>query len=133
VREREERFRVLQPLSQLNSGQAMASFDDRKHAVLQGLASDAKDKSRAGGVDAPIAPLVARINCHSSYCTTSSCSGRVSVFSESDPDDGGGAPSVGKKTRTKKGGDWVYVSHETAVEGEVSNPGGAHLLLQLFV
>lgn len=88
----------------------MADFDERKHAVLQGLASDEKDKSRAGGVDAPIAALIDRINGHPLYFTTSSCSGRISIFSEDD----------GKKTKkNKKGGDWVYVSHATAVDSEV--------------
>lgn len=101
----------------------MADFDDRKQAVLQGLASEVKDKSRAGGVDAPIAALIDRINWHPQYFTTSSCSGRISIFSESTPDDGGGhdgeTATVGKKTKKKKGGDWVYVSHAPAVETEV--------------
>lgn len=99
----------------------MASFDDRKREVLEGLASDAKDKSRAGGVDAPIASLINRINLHPQYFTTSSCSGRISIFSESAPDDG--AKNVecytGKKTSKKKGGDWVYVSHDPGLESEV--------------
>jgi len=99
----------------------MADFDDRKQAVLEGLASDVRDKSRAGGVDAPIASLIDRINRHPQYFTTSSCSGRISIFSESAPDDSGGASTVGKKTKKKKGGDWVYVSHETAAESEVRN------------
>lgn len=106
----------------------MASFEARKHAVLESLASDARDKSRAGGVDAPIADLIHRINQHPFFFTTSSCSGRVSIFSEPTPksvstaDDACVEATANSAVKTKKkGGDWVYVSHETASEDEVSH------------
>ena len=110
----------------------MASFEARKQAVLESLASDARDKSRAGGVDAPIADLIHRINQHPFFFTTSSCSGRVSIFSEATPksvsvsetaaDDGRvEATAIGAVKTKKKGGDWVYVSHETALGDEVSH------------
>lgn len=109
----------------------MASFEERKRAVLESLASDARDKSRAGGVDAPIADLIHRINQHPFFFTTSSCSGRVSIFSEATPklesvsetsdDTCVGATANGALKTKKKGGDWVYVSHETALEDEASH------------
>lgn len=112
----------------LRSVEEMASFEARKHAVLESLASDARDKSRAGGVDAPIADLIHRINQHPFFFTTSSCSGRVSIFSEPTPksvstaDDACVEATANSAVKTKKkGGDWVYVSHETASEDEVSH------------
>lgn len=103
----------------------MASFDDRKQAVLRGLASDERDKSRAGGVDAPIAALIDRLNWHPHFFTTSSCSGRISIFSEAGHrvDDGGGGATEGPQKTKKKGGDWVYVSHDTGVESQVRTIG----------
>ena len=40
------------------------------------------DLSRKGSVDEPIRDLVEYINAHDSLYTTSSCSGRVTVFTE---------------------------------------------------
>lgn len=40
------------------------------------------DLSRKGSVDGPIRDLVEYINAQDSFYTTSSCSGRVTVFSE---------------------------------------------------
>lgn len=40
------------------------------------------DKSRKGSVDAPIEGLIALINARGDVYTTSSCSGRISVFAE---------------------------------------------------
>ena len=53
-------FDVLNPLSPLLSG----------------------DKSRKGSVDAPIEGLIELINSRGDVYTTSSCSGRISVFAE---------------------------------------------------
>lgn len=61
------------------------------------------DKSRKGSVDAPIVDLVGLINGHPSIFTTSSCSGRLSVFGERNKS----APE--QKT---KGGEWVYATHD---------------------
>ncbi|CAI5486115.1 unnamed protein product [Closterium sp. Naga37s-1] len=57
-------------------------FDARKAAVLAALASVERDKSLKGGLDAPIADLVAEINGHDDLFTTSSCSGRISLLLE---------------------------------------------------
>jgi tRNA wybutosine-synthesizing protein 3 len=116
---------------------------------MEGLASDEKDKSRKGGVDAPIAALITRINSHPLFFTTSSCSGRVSIFSEASSlrtvgstqaqedvtatnlctpetnieEDGNQKTDTDtrkkKKEKKKKGGDWVYVTHDAAIADEV--------------
>eukprot|EP00013_Stygamoeba_regulata_P015633 CAMPEP_0177676658 /NCGR_PEP_ID=MMETSP0447-20121125/27926_1 /TAXON_ID=0 /ORGANISM="Stygamoeba regulata, Strain BSH-02190019" /LENGTH=114 /DNA_ID=CAMNT_0019185275 /DNA_START=151 /DNA_END=495 /DNA_ORIENTATION=+ len=52
--------------------QAAQAFNSRKAAILQSLA-ECKDKSPKGYVDEPIEGLLARINAHPDYVTTSSC------------------------------------------------------------
>lgn len=44
------------------------------------------DKSNKGSIDTPIKPLIEVINSFSEYCTTSSCSGRVTIFVERSSD-----------------------------------------------
>lgn len=61
-------------------------------------------------MDAPIASLCSKINSQSGIYTTSSCSGRISVFAE---------PDSLSRSQGKKGGEWVYASHDRAVEEEV--------------
>ena len=58
----------------------MESFAQRKARTLEGLALDAGDASRAGHVDARARPIVALVNRLPHFYTTSSCSGRVSLF-----------------------------------------------------
>ena len=53
-------------------------FDSEKSRVLE----DKEDASRKGSIDAPIIELVKYINEQENYYTTSSCSGRIIVFSE---------------------------------------------------
>jgi len=76
----------------------MADFDSRKAGVLASLASGSPDKSPKGGLDAPIAELVAWLNAHGDVCTTSSCSGRTSLLTT--------------EPGCAKGGTWAYVSHD---------------------
>ncbi len=45
-------------------------------------ALDQVDLSRKGCVDEAIVPLVGHINSREEYFTTSSCAGRISIFSE---------------------------------------------------
>ncbi len=59
------------------------------------------DRSRKGSVDTAIVDLIEEMNRHPLMYTTSSCSGRVSLFEE----DLMGC--VGRK-----GGEWIYVSHQ---------------------
>eukprot|EP00897_Mesotaenium_endlicherianum_P001880 jgi/Mesen1/171/ME1133575C07572 len=96
----------------------MDAFHARKASVLAELASSERDKSRKGGVDAPIASLIESINEHEGFFTTSSCSGRISLFLEPDP-------AVRQSTK-KKGGEWLLVSHDTVGEQEVLDAVSAY-------
>ncbi|KAI8491543.1 tRNA methyltransferase tyw3 [Branchiostoma belcheri] len=58
----------------------------------------AADLSRKGSIDEPIVELVNFINGQEVLFTTSSCSGRISVFAE-------------KHEEKKKGCDWLMISH----------------------
>lgn len=72
-------------------------FDDEKAALLQRLHSGI-DYSPKGSVDAPIIELVNFINSLQNYVTTSSCSGRISLYESSSDDE-------------SKGVHWIYVKH----------------------
>ncbi|XP_031253784.1 tRNA wybutosine-synthesizing protein 2/3/4 isoform X1 [Pistacia vera] len=76
------------------------SFDQRKAATLASLNSSVTDKSPKGTLDTPIIPLINALNSHPNYFTTSSCSGRISLFSH-------------PKNRPK-GGAWLYITHDPA-------------------
>ena len=96
----------------------MDDFDARKRREIANLAfgdDDGKrDASRAGAVDARAARTVRAVCESANYFTTSSCSGRISVFGDApvrDDDDGA-------EERTK-GGLWAYVSHDPADAEEV--------------
>ncbi len=82
------------------------AFDEEKRRCLAALESGTRDRSRKGGVDDAIEPLLAAINAQPAYYTTSSCAGRIDLFLE---------PASGKKHE----GRWLFVSHEEADEEEV--------------
>jgi tRNA wybutosine-synthesizing protein 3 len=84
----------------------LSSFDARKARSLAALASSAPDRSPKGGLDAPIAELVTWLNGRADVCTTSSCSGRVSLY----------AHAAGRA----KGGTWAYCSHARARPADVA-------------
>ncbi|TGZ84145.1 hypothetical protein EX30DRAFT_393667 [Ascodesmis nigricans] len=73
------------------------SFTQRKTHLLT-----TTDLSPKGSIDTPILPLITLLNSFPTICTTSSCSGRISVFLD------GELSSTGKGG----GGRWVLVSHE---------------------
>ena len=50
-------------------------------------------------------PVVALVNSHPSFFTTSSCAGRVSLFAD---------PTSATRAAGMKGGEWVYVNHDPA-------------------
>jgi len=62
------------------------------------------DKSPKGSIDAPIAALIAAINEHDDYVTTSSCSGRIALF-ETAVDD--------------QRGRWLLVEHAPVTRAQV--------------
>nr|XP_027087531.1 tRNA wybutosine-synthesizing protein 2/3/4-like [Coffea arabica] len=79
-------------------------FEKRKAATLASMSSPEPDNSPKGTIDTPIIPLLTAINSHPSYFTTSSCSGRISIFSQPiNPN-----PASKKKA---KGGSWLFISH----------------------
>ncbi|XP_021766875.1 tRNA wybutosine-synthesizing protein 2/3/4-like [Chenopodium quinoa] len=73
-------------------------FEKRKAATMAAISSTELDKSPKGTIDAPIIPLLNTINNHPSYYTTSSCSGRISIFSH--------------LPNKPKGGTWAFISHD---------------------
>lgn len=73
----------------------MAFEVDKKNALTK------IDKSKKGSIDTSIKNLVSLINKKSDYYTSSSCSGRIILFS---------TPKSGKKQETK----WIFVSHKKA-------------------
>jgi len=73
-------------------------FDLQKRLCLEKLYKP--DKSRKGDVDKPIISLIDYLNSLKDYYTTSSCSGRIYLLTESD-----------KKPEVK----WLYVSHEVVL------------------
>ena len=78
------------------------SFEVCKRNALSKL-----DKSPKGSLDEPTAPLVHDINRHPDYVTTSSCSGRVSLFA-----------TFGDEHN--RGGRWLLVQHATVTVRELT-------------
>lgn len=75
-------------------------FSVHKKGIIEALDQpEVSDKSKKGGVDAPIFDLIDLLNKSEDYATTSSCSGRVSVF-------------VAKPVETKSSGEWLLVTHD---------------------
>lgn len=76
-------------------------FDQWKHDALS---TEKEDLSRKHSIDDYIVELINRINEHSDFYTSSSCSGRTIVFTSS--------PVV--TSSTKSDCQWLYVTHEQA-------------------
>ena len=78
------------PLSRSQSDQ---NFAHRKQQIVSGLSNpSACDLSPKGSVDERCLPLMAVLNAHRDYVTTSSCSGRVALYymTQSFQEEGGG-------------------------------------------
>lgn len=109
-------------------------FDERKSRVLAALCGDSpQDFSPKGGLDAPIEDLVNWVNAQPDWCTTSSCSGRITLYRHgpaSDPRQS--EPSVragGRGRRLTNGGRrHTMQARARAVEGR----GVAVLLARSF-
>jgi tRNA(Phe) wybutosine-synthesizing methylase Tyw3 len=63
---------------------AMSIFDKRKAAILADLQSEDPDLSPKGRPDNEIIELLALLNSHPDFVSTSSCSGRAVVFLDAD-------------------------------------------------
>ncbi len=81
-------------------------FDRQKQKYLKDLDSGLKDKSKKGFVDEEIKELVTTINKQENYYTTSSCSGRILLYTISED-------------RKKNETEWIFVSHNIVEEIEI--------------
>lgn len=84
----------------------MDAFAKEKLQRLEGA-----DVSRKGSIDARIVEVVDCLNAFPQYYTTSSCSGRIIVFSGTTPDSG--------TSTQKKGCKWHLVTHDLLAENEL--------------
>ncbi|KAL7273889.1 hypothetical protein RUND412_003233 [Rhizina undulata] len=117
------------------------AFVSRKSRILAEISSPTPDASPKGTIDVQIIPLMEKLNQHERVVTTSSCSGRVSVFLEGVKKDTlkGSAQSpleavaegplanagIGGKG---EGGKWLYVSHDPVdISGKASDEVSAIL------
>ena len=98
----------------------MDGFDQKKEHLLKEIVFNSEsnpDASPKGTIDALCLPLIFLINSHKNMVTTSSCSGRVSVFVEGSKElgieqknaEGEKIMKIGAKG---DGGRWLFVSHE---------------------
>ncbi|KAL1424066.1 hypothetical protein MTO96_003691 [Rhipicephalus appendiculatus] len=85
----------------------MDSFAKEKRERLEGA-----DVSRKGTIDSRILDVTDRLNSFPQYCTTSSCSGRIIIFSGAESDIG--------KPAAKKGCQWHLVTHDLLTEDELN-------------
>lgn len=83
-------------------------FDQKKTAILAGIGSSQPDLSPKGDIDVLCFPIIDLINSHADMVTTSSCSGRLSVFIEGEKQHKGLLKTGGKG----EGGKWLFVTHE---------------------
>ncbi|KAK6508067.1 hypothetical protein TWF506_010175 [Arthrobotrys conoides] len=104
-------------VEQMNPERRKQEFNSRKNGILRALASGT-DASPKGSVDKQIIPIMELLNSHPGAVTTSSCSGRVSVFLEGRKQRF--TTSIPKQeqdtdvaTAGGKGGDgrWLFVTH----------------------
>ncbi|CAR30011.1 hypothetical protein ZYGR_0AD07010 [Zygosaccharomyces rouxii] len=82
-------------------------FDQKKASILTGIDSEKPDLSPKGDIDVLCIPIIDLINSHQDMVTTSSCSGRVSVFVEGTKFHKGKIKTGGKG----EGGRWLFVTH----------------------
>lgn len=119
-------------------------FEEKKDRILRQLstpADDYKDASPKGSVDEPIRGLVGDINRIGALCTTSSCSGRISVYVDganilSQPTKSlpSGETAVNSANSTGKGGGrWAFVSHEPLSNQNSAATQSFHKLFGLHI
>ena len=99
-------------------------FTQRKNVILQSLSSDFPDASKKGTVDEAAIPLIKFINSNENFVTTSSCSGRVAIYFDK-PLSHNISHTLEKeetniKMSKKKGGGWIFVSHDPLHENNVN-------------
>ncbi|AJP38741.1 AHL_G0019810.mRNA.1.CDS.1 [Saccharomyces cerevisiae] len=87
---------------------AQDAFEQKKKAILSEIDSTQPDLSPKGTIDELCLPIIDLINASANMVTTSSCSGRVSVFLEGTKLYNGEVKIGGKG----QGGKWLYVTHD---------------------
>lgn len=86
------------------------------------------DLSKKGSIDGPIKDIIKLINDSDHYYTTSSCSGRIIVISQSEQD-----------YQKKKGCQWIFVSHthiddhQEVIKALINHEGSAVLKFEPFI
>ncbi|MDD3176019.1 MAG: tRNA wybutosine-synthesizing 3 family protein [Candidatus Nanoarchaeia archaeon] len=81
-------------------------FEFLKKSTLDKLSSI--DKSKKGSVDEFLIPLIQKINASKDFFTTSSCSGRINIFTMIDKE-------------KKNTANWIFVSHDVVSFEEIWN------------
>ncbi|KAG5506608.1 hypothetical protein JIQ42_06860 [Leishmania sp. Namibia] len=90
-------------------------FVAHKAHILANLQTNACDLSPKGTVDVKCLPVMNVLNTHKDYITTSSCSGRISLFHSithnevCEPDNGAAKPRMKRGENAALG--WVFVKH----------------------
>ena len=116
----------MSTLTAKSIGERPQAFISKKAKILADLAGpidDYTDASPKGSIDIPIISLITEINRLPQFVTTSSCSGRISVYLEGSKGGGhvdestvaakGGVKATVAGTGGKGGGGrWLYVSHD---------------------
>lgn len=82
----------------------MVYFDKSKLSMAENLLK--QDKSRKGDVDIDAMPIIEAFNKSKDYYTTSSCSGRISLFREA-------------KSKKKYDSGWLFVKHGLVTKDEI--------------
>lgn len=80
----------------------------KKQKILDQLnvpSTEYTDASPKGAIDEPIVELIKEINDYNDLVTTSSCSGRFSIYLE-------GSKDADASSGGKGGGAWLYISHD---------------------
>ena len=99
----------------------MSIFDKRKAAILAELQSQDPDLSPKGKPDDEVVDLLALLNSHADFVTTSSCSGRAVVFLDAD----------GAICTENARGRWLMSSH-TALLERIGGPNVDQLFALFF-
>ncbi|KAG9199531.1 hypothetical protein G6514_008389 [Epicoccum nigrum] len=118
---------------------ASSRFEIRKQKILEQINvpdGEYHDLSPKGSIDAPIRELISEINDIDGIVTTSSCSGRISVFLEGRKADIEYTKSgeEGEESRAGPGGKggggtWLFISHDSV---EVSDVAASQDFLSKF-
>jgi tRNA wybutosine-synthesizing protein 3 len=133
----QQQLHQYRKLLQINA-QNDKAFDARKQVILSDLSKTAYcDLSPKGSVDVGCLPLMQLLNAHADYVSTSSCSGRISVFDmavannnkkqhEAENEDATAAAAAAAGSTGAKRGvadvatGWVHISHDPVSESEMA-------------